>query len=119
MELDGPLADGNQGEADGEKEKREELGVAVEVGSEVEMLAAEEDEEEEEEEEEVVLTELRDPWLEGRKVYMATAYCVDMVRNYLGRTTGDPKTVNDATKSIYACVGHLSGVSVWKSRESS
>jgi len=116
VELDGPVADGNQGEADGEKEKREELGVVVEVGSEVETPAVDE---EEEEEEEVVVTELRDPWLERRKVYMATAYCVDMVRNYLGRTTGDPKTVNDATKSIYACVGHLSGVSVWKSRESS
>lgn len=114
MELDGPVADGNQGEADGEKEKREELGDVVEA--EVETPAVEE---EEEEEEEVVVTELRDPWLERRKVYMATAYWVDMVRNYLVRTTGDPKTVNDATKSIYACVGHLSEVSVWKSRESS
>jgi len=114
-EPDGPVVDGNQGEAEGEKEKREELGVVVEVGSEVETPVVEE----EEEEQEVVVTELRDPWLERRKVYMATAYWVDMVRNYLGRTTGDPKIVNDATESIYACVGHLSGVSVWKSRESS
>ncbi len=113
-ELDGPLAERTKGEANGEREQREELGVVVKVGSEVETLLSEE----EEQEEAVLVTELRDPWLERRKVYMATANWADVVREYLAWTIGDPRIVNDTTKSMYARVGHLIGVSLWKSRES-
>lgn len=117
-EAEGERVEGKKGEAEGEREKTEELGVVVEVGSVVENPAVEEDEEDEEEE--MVVTELKDSWLERRKTYMATAYWVDMVRKYLARTTGDPKIVKDAnTKSIYACMGHLNGVLVRNSRGSS
>lgn len=68
-EPDGPVAEGTKGEAVGERENMEELGVVVEVGSEMETSAVEE---EEDEEEDMVVTELKDPWLERRKVYMTT-----------------------------------------------
>lgn len=79
---DATAADGNQGDAAGDREKTEDLGVVVAVGSEVETLAAEE---EGEEGEAVVVTELRDPWLERRELYMAATCLVDVVREYLAR----------------------------------
>jgi len=74
-ESDSPVADGDEGEAEGVMETMEELGVVTEVGSEVESPAVEE-----EEEEVMLVKELKDSLLERRKVYMVAVYCVGVIR---------------------------------------